>query len=93
LDRSGKPCRKWQKSTFKIKTFTGQVWEIPRWTAPAKITINGEPEESTSGSSSKENKESSQMDSEKSNSAEDLDIGSMASIQPSSPAPLISAAA
>lgn len=92
LDRSGTPCRKWQKSSFKIKTFTGREWEIPRWSAPPKVKINGESEESASGDSSKENKESSQLDSEKSNSAGDLEIGSTASINPSSPAPAISAA-
>jgi hypothetical protein len=36
LDRSGKPCRKWAKGGFTLKSFTGVVWEIPRWTAPPK---------------------------------------------------------
>ncbi|EFX03669.1 duf1711 domain containing protein [Grosmannia clavigera kw1407] len=38
LDRSGKPCRKWSKGGFQLKTFTGVVWEIPRWTAPLRST-------------------------------------------------------
>jgi hypothetical protein len=92
LDRSGKPCRKWQKSSFKIKTFTGTVWEIPRWSAPPKVKINGESDGSTSsGDSSKENKENSQIESDKSNSAGDIEMGSTASINPSSPAPVIAA--
>lgn len=36
LDRSGKPCRKWTRGTFQMKSFTGVVWEIPRWTAPPR---------------------------------------------------------
>lgn len=93
LDRSGAPCRKWQKGGFSIKSFTGTTWEIPRWRAPPKVTINGQSEGSASGSSSKENKEHSQIDSEKSNGLLDADIRSSASMQASSPAPPISAAA
>jgi len=71
LDRTGKPCRKWQKGSFKVKSFTGVIWEIPRWTAPPKIKLNPE---SDSSDSSKENenengnKDSSRLESEKSNS-------------------------
>jgi len=93
LDRSGKPCRKWQKGGFTLKSFTGIVWEIPRWKAPPKPSLNGEPEGSASGDSSKENKESSQVESEKSNSANDVDMGSTASHNISSPAPAIAASA
>lgn len=39
LDRSGKPCRKWKRGGFRLKTFTGVEWEIPRWTAPPKPII------------------------------------------------------
>jgi len=93
LDRSGKPCRKWQKSSFKIRSFTGTEWAIPRWAAPPKVTIKGEPDESSSASSSKENKESTHVDSEKSNSAMDIEMGSTASMPPSSPAPIVVASA
>lgn len=41
LDRTGKPCRKWTKTGFTVKSFTGTVWEIPRWKAPPKIHVNG----------------------------------------------------
>lgn len=44
LDRSGKPCRKWQKGGFRLKTFTGAVWEIPRWKAPQKAVVEEKPE-------------------------------------------------
>ncbi|PHH50294.1 INO80 complex subunit 4 [Ceratocystis fimbriata CBS 114723] len=36
LDRSGKPCRKWVKGSFTIKSFTGVTWDISRWAAPAQ---------------------------------------------------------
>ncbi|KAI9742171.1 MAG: hypothetical protein M1818_004071 [Claussenomyces sp. TS43310] len=93
LDRSGKPCRKWQKGGFQLKTFTGVVWEIPRWRAPSKVALNGQSEESSSGDSSKENKDSSRVDSEKSTSAADIEMGSSLSMPASSPAPAILATA
>ncbi|KAH7356845.1 INO80 complex, subunit Ies4 [Rhexocercosporidium sp. MPI-PUGE-AT-0058] len=90
LDRSGKPCRKWQKGSFKLKSFTGVIWEIPRWTAPPRITLQANSESSTSGDSSKENKDNSQMESEKSeksNNGVDVDMKSNVSNLVSSPAP------
>ncbi|KAH8796616.1 INO80 complex, subunit Ies4 [Hyaloscypha finlandica] len=90
LDRSGKPCRKWQKGSFTLKSFTGVVWEIPRWTAPPKIRAEGTSGDSASGDSSKENKDNSQMaseKSEKSNGGADIELGSTASNNASSPAP------
>lgn len=51
LDRSGKPCRKWAKGSFVLKSFTGTVWEIPRWTAPARPKpVEPTPENSTATS-------------------------------------------
>ncbi|KAB8290659.1 hypothetical protein EYC80_008300 [Monilinia laxa] len=73
LDRSGKPCRKWEKRSFIIKTFTGIPIEIPRWRAPPKVVINPSTEGSATSDSSKENKDNSQIESEKSNSAMDID--------------------
>jgi hypothetical protein len=79
LDRSGKPCRKWHKGGFTLKSFTGVVWEIPRWKAPPRFKAEGVQDDSVSGDSSKENKDS-QVESEKSNTAVDI-------IMASSPAP------
>lgn len=36
LDRSGKPCRKWNRGGFQLRSFTGVAWSLPRWTAPPK---------------------------------------------------------
>ncbi|TGO55398.1 hypothetical protein BOTNAR_0245g00030 [Botryotinia narcissicola] len=88
LDRSGKPCRKWEKRSFIIKTFTGIPIEIPRWRAPPKTSINPSTEGSSTGDSSKENKENSQVESEKSTSAMDVDATNLVSSPPAiAPAP------
>lgn len=71
------------------------VWEIPRWRAPPKTTSMPSMESSTTTSGSagegsgKENKEiaSSVLESDKSNSAGDVDMGSLVS----SPAPAVAA--
>lgn len=92
LDRSGKPCRKWTRGGFTIKSFTGVVWEIPRWTAPPKAR----PEESADGStpvsdsSNKENKEdNSQVKSEASNNGGDVEMRDTPSFAAdNSPAPV-----
>ncbi|KAI1104468.1 DUF1711-domain-containing protein [Jackrogersella minutella] len=96
LDRSGTPCRKWDRGGFRVKSFTGVVWEIPRWTAPPKPKPQVTPEESaatSAESSNKENKDGSQMKSEKSNSHADGEQQSVPpsvppSVNASSPAPM-----
>lgn len=50
-----------------MKSFTGVVWELRRWTAPPKPKPEEKSEEPASGDSSKENKDNSQLESEKSN--------------------------
>ncbi|KAI0387202.1 DUF1711-domain-containing protein [Hypomontagnella monticulosa] len=90
LDRSGAPCRKWNKGGFRVKSFTGVVWEIPRWTAPPKPKAQETSEEpaASAESSNKENKDGSQMKSENSNSHADGEQRSIPpSINASSPAP------
>lgn len=59
LDRTNKPCRKWQKTGFKIKSFTGRVWEVPSWRAPEARSFGLEGEsKSDSNDMSKENSSS-----------------------------------
>ncbi|KAI5467108.1 INO80 complex, subunit Ies4 [Mariannaea sp. PMI_226] len=98
LDRSGKPCRKWAKGGFKLKSFTGVLWEIPRWTAPPKKAAEEGTEDSaapSADSSSKENKENGQEGPSvnNSNSGGDVEMRSAPSINASSPAPMPIAAA
>jgi len=96
LDRSGTPCRKWQKGGFTMKSFTGVVWGVPRWTAPPKSKPDTEGTDATAGSaesSNKENKDESQPKSDKSNSNADGDITLSVSKPPSvnmdSPVPTV----
>ncbi|KAI1183451.1 INO80 complex, subunit Ies4 [Nemania serpens] len=91
LDRSGAPCRKWTKGGFKLKSFTGVLWEIPRWTAPSKPKPEASTEEATTSpdSSNKENKDGSQMKSENSVSNVEGEPQSIPpSVHASSPAPM-----
>ncbi|KAI9825670.1 MAG: hypothetical protein M1832_001014 [Thelocarpon impressellum] len=94
LDRSGKPCRKWEKKGFKIKSFTGITWDVPTWKAPrpvvAEVTAGSDAVGSSAtlpatDSDGKENKGSSAVDSEKSNSGGDVDVAAAASVGASSP--------
>lgn len=39
LDRTGKPCRKWEKKGFQLRSFTGVAWDVPTWRAPKKAAI------------------------------------------------------
>lgn len=98
LDRSGKPCRKWDRGGFRVKSFTGVVWEIPRWTAPPKPRPESSADGSMptpEGSSNKENKEdNSQVKSEASNNGADVEMrGTPSFAADNSPAPVAIAAA
>ena len=70
LDRSGKPCRKWERRPISLKSFTGVVWELPSWRAPKSRLPDEESRESkdvSQPSGSKANDSSTAMGSEKSN--------------------------
>lgn len=102
LDRSGAPCRKWAKGGFRVKSFTGVVWEIHRWTAPPKPQPEATSEESAAASADSSNKENikesgSQLKSENSGSQVGGEQPSVApsmapSMNASSPAPMPAAA-
>ncbi|MCJ1362371.1 hypothetical protein MMC16_001474 [Acarospora aff. strigata] len=90
LDRSGKPCRKWERKGFNVKSFTGVSWQLPSWRAPKTtvLNLNGEDKgasPSTHNGNSKANNSSSAVDSEKSHSGADVDMGAVASNPTSSP--------
>ncbi|KAI9790034.1 MAG: hypothetical protein M1833_002123 [Piccolia ochrophora] len=96
LDRSGKPCRKWERKGFHLKSFTGVVWQIPLWRAPKSKGANGEVTTNGDGSASlgvdsesKENKGSSAVDSQKSSSGGDADLVAAPSNNASSPVPAV----
>ncbi|KAL6904904.1 DUF1711 domain-containing protein [Trichoderma evansii] len=104
LDRSGKPCRKWAKGGFRLKSFTGVIWEIPRWTAPPRTVPESGTEDSAAPSAEGSNKENKENGNEansmskdnsvsNSNSGPDVEMQSVASMQASSPAPIAVATA
>lgn len=75
LDRTGAPCRKWERKTLQLKSFTGVQWQLPSWRSPKppKIDENGESKEGvleTAESDSKVNQSASGVPSEKSNSGD-----------------------
>ncbi|CAG9943592.1 unnamed protein product [Clonostachys rosea f. rosea IK726] len=100
LDRSGKPCRKWARGGFTLKSFTGVVWEISRWTAPPKTNPDSATEDSAApsadNSSGKENKDEvpGVISTANSNIGPDVEMQSAPpSVHASSPAPAAVAAA
>ncbi|PHH87305.1 hypothetical protein CDD83_9047 [Cordyceps sp. RAO-2017] len=104
LDRSGKPCRKWCRRGFTLKSFTGVVWEVSRWKAPPKSIPESTNDQSgapsADNSSSKENKENGPEANSGSNSNSGADVdagsahmGSVHSAPASSPAPMAVTAA
>ncbi|KAI5807632.1 INO80 complex subunit Ies4-domain-containing protein [Peziza echinospora] len=40
LDRTGKPCKRWAKAGFQLKSFTGFQWSIPTWATPSSMEKN-----------------------------------------------------
>ncbi|KAG5982734.1 hypothetical protein E4U55_001452 [Claviceps digitariae] len=105
LDRSGKPCRKWERGGFKLKSFTGVTWEISRWTAPTRRAPDEDASESgavsasasasADNSSSKENKPNGQEQNSVNNSNRggDVEVNSVMSAHASSPGPIAITAA
>lgn len=54
LDRSGAPCRRWERKPLQLRSFTGIHWQLPSWRAPVhNVEENGEAE--TGDSDSKAN--------------------------------------
>ena len=73
LDRTGKPCRKWAKQGFCIKSFTGASWQLPSWRAPKKVTadngdVTGQNSTPVSNSENQANNSSSNVGSDNSHS-------------------------
>jgi INO80 complex subunit Ies4 len=90
LDRSGKPCRKWERKPIQLKSFTGVMWELPSWRAPKtrlpeEETTESKPASQPSGS--KANDSSTAMGSEKSNAGEN-GIDAMIESTPAASSPL-----
>ena len=90
LDRSGKPCRKWDRKPLSLKSFTGTAWAMPSWKAPARdASFSGDVKSDTTGSSELKMNGSSALPSEHSHAEGDT---MMTNGIESSPAPPVAAA-
>lgn len=90
LDRSGTPCRRWQRKPIQIKSFTGVVWELRSWRAPRPTLPNEDSHESrdvSQPSGSKANDSSTAMESEKSNAGEN-GAGPLKDLTPAASSPV-----
>ncbi|MCJ1327397.1 hypothetical protein MMC10_004066 [Thelotrema lepadinum] len=87
LDRTGKPCRKWDKTVFCVKSFTGTMWALDSWnTGPRNGEENGNGAENATPNSNSENQQpSSNVGSEASHNQATTGIKPDV---PSSPAPV-----
>ena len=98
LDRSGRPCRKWERKPFQLKSFTGVVWELPSWRAPASQYQNGDyssdgkDASQASASNSKANDSSTAAESSGGDMADPMILSTPAASSPA-PAPATPAAA
>lgn len=90
LDRSGKPCRRWEKKGLQLKSYTNFTWGLHSWHTP-RPSNTGFPgdvsSDSTVSSVSKQKQGSSAMDSEKSTSGTEVDSNPQHLNPASSPAP------
>ena len=95
LDRGGKPCRKWSRKPFQLKSFTGVIWDVSSWRAPAKPAFSNEDGDSEmmngvsqSSSEAKPHDSSTAMESNGPDQAEGLGVATPAASSPG-PAPSI----
>jgi hypothetical protein len=91
LDRTGKfKCRKWQKKGFKIRSFTGVVWEVPSYKAHARDGgfADDVKSESTGSSDSKIKDESSAISEKSGLNGDSTPVPTPLNGMASSPAPV-----
>jgi len=75
LDRTGAPCRRWERKPLQLKSFTGILWQLPSWRAPKppKVEETGDSKAAvldTGETDSKVDNSASNVPSEKSNSGD-----------------------
>lgn len=90
LDRTGKPCRRWEKKGLQLKSFTGLVWNMPTWKGSQRPNLNADGEVKSDSSSEIKPLDTSAVPSEKSATLEAGDAAMINGID-SSPAPAIAA--
>ncbi|TKA70906.1 hypothetical protein B0A55_07482 [Friedmanniomyces simplex] len=86
LDRSGKPCRKWERKPLQLKSFTGVMWGLGYWNAPPVQTgLTGDVKSDTTGSSDVKPLDSSAVASVRSNGGGDVVMGNGVESSPAPP--------
>lgn len=91
LDRSGKPCRRWERKGLQLKSFTGSSWHMPTWKGSQRPNLNADGEVQSDSSSEVKPLDASGVASEKSASAMDIGETTLMNGIESSPAPAITA--
>jgi hypothetical protein len=92
LDRTGKPCRRWVKKPFAVRSFTGYNWGAGAYASSRKpvTEFEGDVKSDTSSSGDlKQTQDSSAIMSEKSISGADADTPMLPTGMASSPAPAV----
>ena len=99
LDRTGKPCRKWTRKAFSVKSFTGVTWDLPSWKTPSlPAFVEGEDSEMNDASQQtssdiKPNESSTAMESNGPDNADrSAMISTPAASSPPAPQPLVASA-
>ena len=92
LDRTGKPCRKWERKGLQIKSFTGTIWDMSSWkTLSRDSAFTGDVKSDSTGSSELKPNGSNALPSERSNSGADGGDAMLTNGLESSPAPPVAA--
>jgi len=73
LDRTGKPTRKWQRTGFKVKSFTGYAWSAGTYAAGKKANEEFEGDVKSESSSSGDLKATQDSSVVASNSGPDME--------------------
>ncbi|KAJ5806891.1 hypothetical protein N7474_010483 [Penicillium riverlandense] len=44
LDRTGAPCRRWERKPLQLRSFTGILWQLPSWRSYKSSKLSEDPE-------------------------------------------------
>lgn len=91
LDRSGKPCRRWERKGLQLKSFTGAAWAMSSWKGSQRPGLNADGEVKSDSSSDVRLPDTSGVASERSQSGVDVGDASLMNGVESSPAPVVAA--
>ncbi|PWY78138.1 DUF1711-domain-containing protein [Aspergillus sclerotioniger CBS 115572] len=95
LDRTGAPCRRWERKPLQLKSFTGIQWILPSWRTPRPLKSEHDEAHGmaleTGDSDSKANQSASGVPSEKSAGDGDLTPAPPNLTEASSPAIVMAA--